>query len=214
MTRSTAALSLAAVTLVLAPLPAAADLLAFKVSRYSSATFKTEAPLETVVGTTAGPAVTGSVLVDPARPQAALGTIRVDLTGLKTGIEKRDADLRGKQYLETDIEANKFAVFEIAGVEIGGPLVPGKEMPARVKGTLTIKGKPVETIAETRITYLRLTPEQLETQRRFGFSSDNLRVKATFKTSFTNHGMQVPQLLFLKLSNEIQLEADLTLVRE
>jgi hypothetical protein len=33
-------------------------------------------------------------------------------------------------------------------------------------------------------------------------------------TTFTDHGMQVPQLLFLKVSNEIQLETDLTFVRQ
>lgn len=37
-------------------------------SNYSRATFKTDAPLETIVGTTAGPAVTGSLAVDPAKP--------------------------------------------------------------------------------------------------------------------------------------------------
>ena len=35
-----------------------------------------------------------------------------------------------------------------------------------------------------------------------------------FTTSFTNHGMQVPQLLILKLANEIQIETDLTLARQ
>jgi hypothetical protein len=39
-------------------------------------------------------------------------------------------------------------------------------------------------------------------------------VKANFETAFTNHGMQVPQLLFLKVANNIQLETDLTFVRQ
>ena len=61
---------------------------------------------------------------------------------------------------------------------------------------------------------MKLTPEQLETQKRFGFTSDNIRVKVQFTTSFTNHGMQIPQLMFFKLSNNIQIETDLTLVRQ
>ena len=44
--------------------------------------------------------------------------------------------------------------------------------------------------------------------------SDNIKVRAKVATTFTNHGMQVPQLLFLKVSNEIQLETDLTFVRQ
>jgi hypothetical protein len=72
----------------------------------------------------------------------------------------------------------------------------------------------VEITADAHITYMRLSPAQVEEQKRFGFTSDNLRIKTTFNTSFTNHGMQIPQLLFLKLSNEIQLETDLTFVRQ
>jgi polyisoprenoid-binding protein YceI len=206
--------SLAVLTLALAPALAMAQQMTFTALRNSSATFKTDAPLETVVGTTAGGAVSGTVTGDPARPQAATGTIRVDLSTLKTGIEKRDADLRSKNYLDTENEANRFAVFVLEGVEIGGPLDPGKEVPAKLKGTLTIKERPVDITADARITYVKLTPDQLESQKRFGFTSDNIRLKVKFNTSFTNHGMQIPELMFMKLSNDIQLETDLTLVRQ
>jgi polyisoprenoid-binding protein YceI len=206
--------SLAVLTLALAPALAMAQQMTFTALRNSSATFKTDAPLETVVGTTAGGAVSGTVTGDPARPQAATGTIRVDLSTLKTGIEKRDADLRSKNYLDTENEANRFAVFVLKGVEIGGPLDPGKEVPAKLKGTLTVKERPVDITADARITYVKLTPDQLESQKRFGFTSDNIRLKVKFNTSFTNHGMQIPELMFMKLSNDIQLETDLTLVRQ
>ena len=207
--------SLVVLMLALAPLPAMAQQMNFKVlPSPSRATFKTEALLETVIGNTAGPAVSGTLVGDPTNPYAATGTIRVDLTTLKTGVEKRDADLRSKDYLDTDIEANRYAVFELKGAEIASTLEPGKEVPARLKGILTIKQKPVEITADARITHVKLTPEQLESQKRFGFTNDNVRVKAKFNTSFTNHGMQIPQLLFLKLSNEIQLETDLTFVRQ
>lgn len=207
--------ALAVLALTLAPVPAIAQQMSFKVlPSPSRATFKTEAPLETVIGNTAGPAVSGTLMGDSTKPQAATGTIRVDLTTLKTGIEKRDADMRTKDYLDTENEANRYAVFELKGVEIAGPLEPGKEVPARLKGILTIKQKPVEIAADARITYVKLTPQQLESQKRFGFTSENVRVKAKFNTSFTNHGMQIPELLFFKLSNDIQLEADFTFVRQ
>jgi hypothetical protein len=54
----------------------------------------------------------------------------------------------------------------------------------------------------------------VEAQKRFGFTSDNIKVRAKFGTTFTNHGMQVPQLLFLKVANQLELEADLTFVRQ
>ena len=217
MTPRTAFAFLVVLMLAAAPVTAAAQQMSFKVlPSPSRATFKTEAPLETVIGNTSGPAITGTVTGDLSKPQMATGSIRVDLTTVKTGIDKRDADMRSKDYLDTDIEANRYAVFELKSMEIGGPLERSKEMPAKLKGILTIKGRPVEVVADARVTYVTLTPEQLESQnqKRFGFTSDNIRIKAKFNTSFTNHGMQVPQLLFLKLANEIQLETDLTLVRQ
>ena len=72
----------------------------FSINYTSRATFKTEAPLETVIGTTGGAeAVTGQVILDPARPQDVKGTIRVDLNALKTGIDRRDAAMRSKNFM-------------------------------------------------------------------------------------------------------------------
>ena len=199
----------------LSPLPVTAEPIAFKMlSNYSRATFKTDAPLETIVGTTAGPGVSGTVTLDLVKPQTATGIIRVDLTTVNSGVAKRDADMRGPDYLDTANEANRYAVFEVKGVEIAGPLEPGKEITAKVKGMLTIKGKPVDRVVDARVTYLRLTPQELDNYKRFGYTTDVLRVRATFDTTFTNHGMQIPQYLFLKVSNDIQLETDLTLVRQ
>jgi polyisoprenoid-binding protein YceI len=202
-------------TLGFAPLAAAAEPAAFKVlPNYSRATFKTDAPLETIVGTTAGPGVSGTVALDLAQPQGATGVIRVDLTTVHSGVVKRDADMKGPDYLDTANEANRYAVFEVKGVEVAGPLEPGREVRAKVKGILTIKGKPVERLIDARITYVRLTPQELENYKRFGYTEDVLRVRAKFDTTFTSHGMQVPQLLTLKVSNDIELETDLTLVRQ
>jgi len=187
----------------------------FKIlSNPSRATFKTDAPLETIVGNTAGGAVTGNLTVDPAQPAGGTGTIKVDLTTLNSGVAKRDQDMQQPEYLDTANEANKYAVFEIKSIEIAGPLQPGKETPAKVKGILSIKQKPVEVVADSRVTYIKLTPDQVEAQKRFGFTSDNIKVRSKFGTLFSNHGISVPQLLFLKLSNEIQLESDLTFVKQ
>jgi polyisoprenoid-binding protein YceI len=213
MHRGLAGASLAALV-VLAVGVAEAQTRTFNVNYTSRATFKTEAPLETIVGTTGGQGtVTGNVRLDPARPQDAQGTVRVDLNALKTGIDRRDAQMRSNTFLDSEAsEANRWAVFEVKGIEIGGALESGKTVPAKVRGTLTIRGKPVETVADATVYYLKLTPEQIESQKRFGFTAESLRVNAKFATTFTNHGMQVPQLLILKVSNDILLEADLVLV--
>jgi polyisoprenoid-binding protein YceI len=206
--------SMAAALLVL-PSVAAAQVIGFKLlSRYSYATFKTDAPLETVVGHTADTGLQGELTLDPSRPQDGRGTVRVDMNAVHTGIDKRDADMRGKSYLDTDVEANRWVTFDIKSVEMAGPLESGKSAPAKIRGLLTVKQKPVERIADGTVTYIKLSPEQVEQQKRFGFTSDNIKVRTKLSTTFTDHGMQVPQLLILKLSNDIALETDLTFIRQ
>jgi polyisoprenoid-binding protein YceI len=215
MLRRLAVVVLALTVVAVLPAVVVADPIPLKMlSNQSRATFKTDAPLETIVGTTAGPGVTGTLTVDPLKPAGVQGTIKVDLTTLTSGLPARDADMQKPQYLDTANEANKFAVFEIKGVDLAAPLEAGKEVLAKVKGILTIKQKPVEVVADARVTYIKLTPEQVEAQKRFGFTTDNVKVRAKFGTLFSNHGITIPQLLFLKVSNEIQLETDLTFVRQ
>ena len=94
--------------LALLPGAGAAETISFKLlPRYSYATFKTDAPLETVVGHTADTGLQGELSVDPAKPQAAKGTVKVDMNVVRTGIDKRDADMRAKAYLGTEIEAKR-----------------------------------------------------------------------------------------------------------
>jgi len=194
--------------------PAVAETLNFTLlTKYSQASFRSDAPLETFVGTSALEGIQGSLSLDPAKPQDAKGGVQVDMNRVTTGNDKRDADMRGKNYLDTDVVGNRWVTFEIKRVEIAGPLVPGKETPAKVHGLMTIKQKPVTRVADTSVMYVKLTPEQLEQQRRFGFSSDNIKAKATVTTSFTEHGMQIPELMFLKLANSILMTADLVFVR-
>jgi polyisoprenoid-binding protein YceI len=196
------------------PLAATADTIPFKLlPRYSYATFKTDAPLETVVGHTADTGILGELTVDPARPQGARGVVKVDMNVVRTGIDKRDADMRGRNYLDTDKPANQWVTFQVQNVEIAGPLEPGRLMPARIRGLLTVKQKAVERVADGTVSYITLSPEQVEAQKRFGFTAENIKVRTRLGTTFTDHGMQIPQLLILKLSNDIAIETDLTFVR-
>ena len=204
----------AALVVALATAQAHADVMSFRLlPNYSRATFKSDAPLETFVGNTAAEGLDGTLTLDPARPQAASGSVKVDMNLVKTGIDKRDADMRSKSYLDTEVEANRWVTFEVTGVEIAGALEPGRAVPAKVRGILTVKQKPVERIADATVTWIKLTPEEVEAQKRFGFTADNIKVRARFATTFTDHGLKIPAILFYKVSNDIHLETDLTFVR-
>src|SRR5947207_15169716 len=208
-------LAIALVLLTAAPVPAAAESMNFKrLTNYSQASFRSDAPLETFVGTSALEGIQGTLALDPAKPQDAKATVKVDMSRVSTGIEKRDADMRGKNYLDTEVEGNKWVTFEVRRVEITGPLQPGKETPAKVHGVLTIKQKPVDTVADATVMYIKLAPEQVEQQRRFGFASDNVKVKAKLSSTFTANGMHETQLLFLNVANVLHVLADLVFVRQ
>ena len=207
--------ALALVLLTMAPVTAAPEMMSFKLlTNYSQASFRSDAPLETFVGTSALEAIQGTLAVDPSKPQDVKGSVKIDMNRVSTGIEKRDADMRGKNYLDTEVEGNRWVTFEVRRVEIAGPLEPGKETPAKVHGVLTIKQKPADVVADSTVMYIKLAPEQVEQQKRFGFTSDNIKVKSKLSSTFTTHGMQVPQLLFLKVANDIQMLADLVFVRQ
>ena len=215
MIRSTARVLAVVLVPVLGPGPAFAEVIAFKLlPNYSRATFKSDAPLETFVGNTAAEGVAGTLAVDPAKPQTGTGMVKIDMNLVRTGVDKRDADMRSKNFLETEVDANRWVTFEVKGVEIAGPLEPGKNVPAKVKGILTVKQKPVERVADATVTWIKLTPEDVEAQKRFGFTADNIKVRARFATAFTDHGLKIPALLFYKVSNDIQLETDLTFARQ
>ena len=215
MTRWMTALATVALVLGLAHGPVCAEAMALKLlPNYSRATFKSDAPLETFVGNTAAEGVDGTLTLDPARPQAASGSVKVDMNLVKTGIERRDADMRSKNYLETEVEGNRWVTFEVTSVEIAGPLEPGKKVPAKIKGILTVKQKPVERVADATVTWIKLPPEEVEAQKRFGFTADNIKVRARLATTFADHNIPLPQIFVFKVANEIQLETDLTFVRQ
>ena len=74
MMRATILMLAALVAVAVVPLPGQAQTLEFKLlPRYSIATFKSDAPLETFVGHFSDVAggIQGSLSVDPAMPQAA-----------------------------------------------------------------------------------------------------------------------------------------------
>jgi polyisoprenoid-binding protein YceI len=209
------ALSLMVVAmLALAPAVSAETMNFRLLINYSQASFRSDAPLETFVGTSALEGIQGTLTADPAKPEDAKGTVKVDMNRVTTGIEKRDADMRSKNYLDTAVEANRWVTFDVQKVEIVGPLTPGKETPAKVHGLLTIKQQTMPRVAEASVMYIKLSPEQVEQQKRFGFTSDNIKVKAKLTTTFTDHGMQIPEVLFLKLANGLLLTADLVFVRQ
>src|SRR5438477_8311375 len=116
--RVTRTLAITLALLTAAPLAAAAEPMSFKLlTNYSQASFRSDAPLETFVGTSALEGIQGTLTADPLKPSEAKGSVKVDMNRVTTGIDKRDADMRSKQYLDTEVEANRWVTFDVQRVE-------------------------------------------------------------------------------------------------
>lgn len=77
-------------------------------------------------------AVSGTIEFDPARPELARISARIDLTALDTGLPDRDAHLKGGDFF--DVDDHPYMNFESDRVEpVGGDNY-------RLHGALTIRG--------------------------------------------------------------------------
>jgi polyisoprenoid-binding protein YceI len=205
------------VMVVAAALPSrgSAETMAFRLlPDHSRATFKSDSPVDVVVGHTPPHGIAGTLTLDVDRPAGARGTIRIDMTTVRTGLDRRDADLRSTDFLATDVEANRWATFEVTGAHLGGPLVADQPVRAKVVGILTVKQTPVPRVADATVTWIRPTPARPAPEGRSGSIADTLRVRARLFTRFTNHGMRLPEVMGVAIADDIEIDADLTFARE
>jgi polyisoprenoid-binding protein YceI len=112
--------------------------------------------------------------------------IEVDVASLKTGIGKRDKDMR-----EDYLEAKKYpkAIFQGATVKSGGaPLSPGVPTKLEVEGSFTLHG-----VTRRLRTTIEVTLKDANT----------IEFKAEFPVALPDHRIERPKFLFLKLA-EVQ----------
>jgi polyisoprenoid-binding protein YceI len=164
-------------------------------------TFTSKAPLETIVGKTS--LVRGYVTVDPADISgSARGKIEVDLASLQTGIGMRDRHMR-EQYLETD-EYPK-TTFEITRVIEAGSNVLDDQKPVEMllEGNFTVHG--VTRLIEVPVT-AKLIEESEQTKNRH--PGDLLHIQASFEVLLSDHKINRPQFVFLKLDEKQRIDID------
>jgi polyisoprenoid-binding protein YceI len=164
-------------------------------------TFTSKAPLETIVGKTSR--VRGYISVDPADiTGSARGKIEVDLASLQTGIGMRDRHMR-EQYLETDKYPK--TTFEITRIINAGDNVLEDQKPVEmvVEGNFTVHG--VTRLIEVPVT-AKLIKETEDTKARH--PGDILHIQATFDVILSDHKINRPQFVFLKLDEKQRIDID------
>ena len=159
----------------------------------SNAKFVSDAPLETMVGTT--DKVSGMLTVDPTDIGKTTGKFKVPVKSLDTDNDLRDEHLQGDGWL--DAKNSPYLHFEITEVLLGkksaSALKEGKDTKVQVKGNFTAHGitKPVTANGKVK------------------WSGNEIQIKADFPVLLTDHNISVPSIVRLKVANEIQVSVDL-----
>lgn len=114
-------------------------------------TFKSQAPLEDIVGTTGD--LTGYVAFDPAKPQrGAKGLFKVPVKSLDTGIPTRNEHMFAAQWLDAATYPEiRYEITGIKGVRSSRPDVWELTM----EGTLTLHGVSKPLAVPAKVAYLK-----------------------------------------------------------
>ena len=185
-------MSLLLVASLAAPAVSQADASTYEMS--GKASFISDAPLETMEGTTSK--VTGTLVLDPLNIITTKGKFKVAVVSLRTGNDLRDEHLQGDGWL--DAEKHPFLHFEITEVVLGkkssSELKQGKDTKVEVKGQFTAHGITKAVVAKGTVKW----------------SADGIRIKADFPVKLTDHEISVPSIVRLKVANDISVSVDLS----
>ena len=155
-----------------------------------------QAPIEDFDGVT--DRIDGYVLLDGPTPAESTGGestefyFEVELAGLDTGIGLRNRHMRDN-YLE--VERYPYATFEGTVEELGPDPDGGLRLTAA--GAFSVHG----------VSRAMRVPCQVASE------GDGWRVRCAFQVLLSDHDIEIPQVMFLKLANEIELELDFALRR-
>lgn len=162
----------------------------------SEVVFTSKAPMESFDGRTAQ--VRGHVTCDPGALVGPLDLrVEVDLASLDTGIGKRNEHMRDR-HLQT--ATYPLAVFTGRAVtKAAAPLTPGQPVTLTVEGTLDLHGVARPLTVEATVT---LGPDGA------------LRVDTAFPVKLSDHAIDRPQFLVMKLADEQQVRVQLVAAPE
>ncbi len=178
--------------------------------RDNQITFKSDAPLEKIEGTSNE--VVGYVVVGEKEGQPfdiISGAFRLPVESLKTGIPQRDDHLRGGEWLNAG--AHPDITYSITNVTKPKEAKAEDEFAtysARIVGMMSIRGQEERVVAPSRIT---LMPESEKTRAQA--AGDLLAIRSTFKIKLKEYDVDVAANPNAKgkVSNDIAIDLFLTL---
>jgi polyisoprenoid-binding protein YceI len=174
----------------------------------NTVTFKSEAPLEDIIGTTNQ--VTGKIVFDPEHPEkGGHGELTVLAAAFNTtGIPLRDEHLQGADWLN----AGKYSeitlkIDKVKDVKEVQSSAASATYELYVVGELTLRGKSKAVSFPARITYLK---ESEATKQKM--PGDLLAARASFQVALADFGITGPTgagLIGSKVGETIEVEVSL-----
>lgn len=138
----------------------------------NNATFKLDAPLETITGSANG--VSGMLTVNPEDPEATTGKIIIDAKSLHVENPVMKEHLHGKEWIDSAAHGEiSFTVTGLKNLKQSGDVVE-----ATVEGDFQLKGVKKTISAPAKITFL---PDKLADRTNGKMKGDLLVVRSSFK---------------------------------
>ena len=164
----------------------------------NSVTFNISAPLETIVGTSAG--VSGHYKFDPNNVKGSgYGAFTVDVTSFNTGIDLRDEHFRDN-FLETgDYPTSTFELEKITRAS-SSSVKSGESVDVEAEGTMALHGVSRKETVKATITYI----EGSEATK--GVLPGNIvALNANFRVALADYGIKRPEMLVLKVGTHVDI---------
>jgi polyisoprenoid-binding protein YceI len=158
--------------------------------------FKLDAPLESINGTAHG--ISGTVTVDPEKPENATGKIVVATDSLNVPNPMMKEHMLGEQWLNA--KANPEITFEIK--KISDVEKSDNKGEAKVTGIFTLNGVSKEITVDAKVNYL---PGRLADRSPDKTPGDLLVIRSEFEIKRSDFNIQPGQHLD-KVSDEIEIE--------
>jgi polyisoprenoid-binding protein YceI len=161
----------------------------------NNATFKLDAPLETITGSANG--VSGSLTIDRDKPAATKGTIILAAPSLHVENAAMKEHLHGKDWIDSKTHPEiKFTVTGLSDFKMDGDTAT-----ATVAGTFSLKGTEKKVSVPAKVTLL---PGMLAKRTNGKMEGDLLVIRSTFTIKRSDYGIN-PAAPTDKVSDEVEV---------
>lgn len=161
----------------------------------NNATFKLDAPLETITGSANG--VSGTLTIDRTNPAATKGTVIVAAPSLHVENATMKEHLHGKDWIDSKTHPEiKFTVTGLTDFKM-----EGNTATANVTGTFSLKGKTNPVTVPAKVTLL---PGMLAKRTNGQMEGDLLVIRSTFTIKRSDYGIN-PAAPTDKVADEIEI---------